>query len=97
MYAALLLVIPLSVAVLLVLLAVLSARLGAVLRRPPHYRWFFVGGVMVMAGTAFWVAFDGPGRPLLGLWAILPVGLITAGLLTGLLTAWLYWGWLPYE
>jgi hypothetical protein len=97
MLGAVLILIPVSVVVLIVLLAALSARLGAVLRRPPHYRWFFVAAGCIAAGAAFWIVFGGPYHRLVGVWAIFPIGLIAVGLLIGLLAAWSYWSWLLYE
>ena len=38
---------PASIVIVLVVLASLSRRLGAVTRRPPLYRWFFVGAALV--------------------------------------------------
>lgn len=88
---------------MLVILGLLSRRLGAVLKMPPAYRWAYAGAVLVCLAaladlirvaaiaeeSSFpqWVT--DPGF-LLGL-VYVPLSL---GLLAGLLVAWRYWRWL---
>jgi hypothetical protein len=98
----------LGVAYLLVVLGLLSSRLGAVLKMPPMYRWFYLGAALV--GLA-WLAYlarvslaADPSQtaslasPAAEAWLLLLYHLpLAAGLTIGLVVAWRYWAWLLNE
>ena len=92
-----------GVAAMLIILGLLSRRLGAVLKLPPAYRWAYAGAVLVSVAaladlvrvaaiaeeSSFpaWVTASGF---LLG-FVYLPLSM---GLLAGLVVVWRYWRWL---
>ena len=89
---------PLSIVIALLVLALLSQRLGAVTRQAPLYRLFFVSVVLI--GVALiWRVFD----------LVAPVFianlrnpvfydlLLIAGLIISVVIAWRYWSWLLSE
>ncbi len=88
---------PASFIVGLVVFALLSERLGAVTKRPPLYRWFFISIVLVSLGLAFRVTASGPSANLNDQSALIYDLLIVAGLLLAVIVAWSYWGWLLRE
>ncbi len=88
---------PVSIVVALVVLASLSRRLGAVTRRPPLYRWFFVGAALVALSIILrLVRLDSSGRLDTQAALFYDVPLVI-GLLIAVIVAWRYWGWLLYE
>ena len=97
MLALLALLSPASVIVALLVIAQLSQRLGAVTKRPPIYRWFYISIVMVVvailsrAGALLWpVALEATT-------ALLYDMLIMVALVISLVVAWRYWSWLLSE
>lgn len=88
--------------VMLVVLALISRRLGRVTRAAPHYIAFLVAAVFVAAGLtaraldaaygADPVAVHGNSGALL-LYAVLPA----LGLTLAVVAAWRYWSWLLAE
>lgn len=95
---------PLAVAVTLVVLGLLSQRLGAVTSMPPYYRWFYVSALLVSVAAFFELlyvlsvyvdsasAFSGEGFFLLTYGAPFAVGLTIS-----VVISWRYWGWLLSE
>jgi hypothetical protein len=88
---------PIAIIIALLVMASLSQRLGAVTRRTPLYRWFYISAVFVMGGL-IWrfltlVAPDifGHQNPLL---YDIP---LAVGLVIALVVAWRYWSWLLSE
>jgi hypothetical protein len=82
---------PASLALALVVMGLLSQRLGAVTKMPSHYRWFFVAaGWLGVAVAARLLALGDAGKTL----ALIYVLSVTLGSLIGVLTAWRYWSWL---
>jgi hypothetical protein len=90
---------PASIIVALIVLAALSQRLGAVTKRTPLYRWFFVSvvliGVSVMSRLVNVGASDAAGRDVLV--AILDDLSLAIGLSLAVIVAWRYWSWLLSE
>lgn len=88
---------PASIILALVVMASLSRRLGEVTRRPPLYRWFFVGAALVgLSMVLRLVKLDSSGQ--LGTQAALFYDVpLVGGLLISVIVAWRYWGWLLYE
>ncbi len=82
---------PASVAVTLVVIGLLSQRLGAVTRTPPYYRWCYVAAVLVGLSTLGRLVSVGYVDDRLTLLNNL---LFTLGVMLGLVVAWRYWSWL---
>lgn len=90
---------------MLVIFGMLSNRLGAVIKMPPHYRWFYVGAGLAalallayLAGVSLSAEAASPAlaraAAALLLWYHLPLAL---GLTLSLSVAWRYWSWLLRE
>jgi len=82
---------PASVAVALVILGLLSQRLGAVTKTPPYYRWFYVAAGLVVSGVVFRLLTLGNGSDGLEMACALTFAL---GATIGVAVAWKYWSWL---
>ena len=90
---------PLAIMLALVILALLSQRLGAVTKRPPLYRWLYASVVLV--GLSLIVRLLNLNTPetlgddysTLMLYDIL----LALGLGLAVLVAWRYWSWLLSE
>jgi hypothetical protein len=88
---------PVSIVLALVVLASLSRRLGEVTKRPPIYRWFWVGAALVSLSIVLRLfTLDSAGR-LSAQAALLYDVPLVMGLLVSVIVAWRYWGWLLYE
>lgn len=82
---------PLSVAIALVVLGLLSQRLGAVTKMPPHYRWFFVAtGFVVMSIVSRLLYVGYPDERIV----LVYTSTFAIGVTLGLIAAWRYWSWL---
>lgn len=85
---------PASIIVALVVLALLSERLGAVTKRAPIYRWFFVSvaliGISIVARLIAPDALDYRAALLYDI----P---LAVGLTLAVVIAWRYWSWLLSE
>jgi predicted tellurium resistance membrane protein TerC len=90
---------PVAIMIALVIMALLSQRLGAVTKRPPLYRWFYVSVALVGISMILRVvSLDVP--DLLEhdyATAILHDVLMAAGLSLALIVTWRYWSWLLHE
>ncbi|MCC7450480.1 MAG: hypothetical protein IT324_23885 [Anaerolineae bacterium] len=85
---------PASMIVALIVLALLSQRLGAVTKRAPIYRWFYVSVVLIavsIVGRLF--APDALDYRAALLYDV-PLAL---GLTLAVVIAWRYWSWLLSE
>lgn len=82
---------PASVAVTLVVIGLLSQRLGAVTRTPPYYRWCYVAAGLVGMSTLGRLVSVGYVDERLTLLNNL---LFALGVTLGLVIAWRYWSWL---
>lgn len=93
----------LSIMVAMVVLGILSRRLGAVTRSPRYYRGFFVAAGLM--GVSFLARLLNVGRGLEATiamghdpgWALLYVGLPSIAISLGVGVAWRYWSWLLAE
>jgi hypothetical protein len=94
---------PLSLAVALVVLGLLSRRLGKASHIRPRYTGFFVGaGLLVFSAAARfanllfgWIKPEQIPSSLV--WTVLYTGVPALGLTVGLIAAWRYWSWLLAE
>lgn len=90
---------PASMIVALIVIALLSQRLGEVTKRAPLYRWFFLSAALVSV-SVIWRIFgliipDMPMRDVdAELFYDLPLAL---GLVIAVVVAWRYWSWLLSE
>lgn len=86
---------PASIVIALVVIAQLSQRLGAVTKRPPIYRWFYVSVVLVaLSVVERLVALVIPNAFSTDLLYDLP---FATGLVIAVVIAWRYWSWLLSE
>jgi hypothetical protein len=85
----------------LVVLALLSQRLGAVTKRPPLYRWFFLSvaiiGVAIILRVIGLSVPDGPDIDFGNMITLLYDFALVIGLSLAVVIAWRYWGWLLSE
>ncbi|GAB1422269.1 hypothetical protein MASR2M15_24920 [Anaerolineales bacterium] len=91
---------PASIAFTLIILALLSRRLGSVTRAKPYYRIFYLAAFMIcMAVFVEFVYIISPDTlSTLRIFAILVEQLLFAIAITiSLVTAWYYWSWLLAE
>src|SRR5690349_5937550 len=90
---------PASIIIALIVLALLSQRLGAVTKRPPLYRWLFVSvalvGISVMSRLVGLGAADSLGRG--SVIVMLDDIALALGLTLAVVVAWRYWSWLLSE
>ena len=90
---------PASIIVALIVIALLSQRLGAVTKRAPLFRWFFVSAALVSIGI-IWRIFGLiiPNMPARDLDATFFYDIpLAAGLVIAVVVAWRYWSWLLSE
>lgn len=79
---------PLSLLLALLVIALLSQRLGMITKRTRYYRWFFVAiGLMLIALATQLETANGLVYSLL----------MAVALTIGAAIAWHYWGWLLHE
>lgn len=94
---------PLSIGLALIVLGLLSKRLGNATRAPQYYAGFFVGAGLLFLSVAAQAAnlvFDlARADELTGslLWVFLYNGLPALGVTVGVVFAWRYWSWLLAE
>lgn len=92
-----------SIAVGLVVLGLLSKRLGSVMRTPRYYVWFYVAAVLMAISIVARMLNIGHGAEAAshltqdGLMVALYVGLPAIANTIGVITAWRYWSWLLAE
>lgn len=83
---------PAAVGAGLVIVGLLSQRLGAVTKMPGYYRWFYVAAALVGASSVTRVlgASVGPDEGL----ALFCMATFALGVTIGVVVAWRYWSWL---
>jgi len=94
----------LSMSLALIVMGILSRRLGQVTRARPFYRGFYLAAAMVFAGVIFRVIHLINGVAEVAdlsqnttMWVLLTNGMPALGLTLGLVVAWRYWSWLLAE
>lgn len=94
---------PLSITVTLIVIGLLSRRLGRATRAAPHYLGFFVAALLVGGSTVARVVnlvfgLAGPDTLREDIrWVLLYHGLPAVGVTLGVVFAWRYWSWLLAE
>jgi hypothetical protein len=92
---------PSSISIMLVIMGLLSRKLGRVTSAAPHYIGFFIAAVLVGIGAVarFVALIAGTGAPSDDniLWLTLHSGIPTIGVTLGAIVAWRYWSWLLAE
>jgi|YNPBryBLVA2012_1023415.scaffolds.fasta_scaffold33156_2 hypothetical protein len=83
---------PAAVSVGLVIVGLLSQRLGAVTKMPAYYRWFYVAAVLVGASSVTRILGASTGLDE-GL-ALFCTATFALGVTIGVVVAWRYWSWL---
>lgn len=92
-----------GVGVALVILGILSRRLGKATQAEPHYLGFFLaaafcfGSALVQVINEFFLFVTPDVRAASLLWVSLYYGLPAVGVTIGLIFAWHYWSWLLAE
>lgn len=87
-------ILPMSIIIVIFVLAQLSKRQGKITRRPPLYRWFYVSAGLMMAAFIYrlWVQINfGNMVGEAAAFYDLPV---MVALLLAVVIAWQYWGWM---
>src|SRR5438874_10884024 len=88
---------PISLIVALVVIALLSHRLGSVTKRAPLYRWYFVSVALVgLSVIGKFIQISAPEDQKSSAVAVADIA-FTAGLSLAVVIAWRYWGWLLHE
>lgn len=94
---------PISICVALVVMALLSKRLGSVMRTPRYYLGFYVAAGLMAVSVLARLLNIGRGDALastLGhdpVSVVLYIGLPSISITVGLVIAWRYWSWLLAE
>ncbi len=99
LFALLSLIGPVAVVIALVILALLSQRLGAVTKRPPLYRWLYVSVVLVVSSVIVRLLTLSTPETLGSDFSTLMLYdiLLALGLGLAVIVAWRYWSWLLSE
>ncbi len=82
---------PISVCLALVIMGMLSQRLGSVIKMPAYYRWFFVAAGLTGVSAAARLLAVSEITDTLALVCTLTFAL---GVTLGVVVAWRYWSWL---
>ena len=85
---------PVSIIIVLVIMGLLSQRLGAVTTRPPLYRWFYVSAGLVGLSILMELLVILNADPELTPVYEVPM---VVGLMIAVIISWRYWGWLLSE
>lgn len=90
---------PISVSGLLLMLGLLSRKLGTVTKAKPYYLGFYVAAVVIMLSVLVrFVRLTGLVQlPEADWWGLLYNGLFALGVTLGVVFAWRYWSWLLAE
>ena len=89
---------PLSLVILLVVVGLLSKRLGEQTHAKPYYLGFYVAALLVLISAAARVlhlTLDAPDSDIR--WIVVEDGLPALALTIGVSLAWRYWSWLLAE
>lgn len=88
---------PFAIAVVLVVVGLLSQRLGAVTRTPPYYRWFFVAAGLAGVSVVLRLLLYGVRAEAQSVVALLYTATLALSVTLGVIVAWYYWRWLFSE
>ncbi|HEX2906867.1 MAG TPA: hypothetical protein VHO69_08410 [Phototrophicaceae bacterium] len=94
---------PISLVVALVVIGLLSKRLGRVLRTRQYYVGFFIAAGLMATSVFARILNLGRGAPVAAelnhdpAWVFLYMGLPAIALTLGIVVAWRYWSWLLAE
>lgn len=88
---------PLSIFVVLIVMALLSKRLGSVTRTRPYYLGFYLAAVLVGLSVLARLTDETPPSESGVTSVLVYVGLPALGLTIGVVAAWRYWSWLFAE
>ncbi|MBC8097985.1 MAG: hypothetical protein H7Y11_00955 [Armatimonadetes bacterium] len=89
---------PLSVCVALVVLGLLSRRLGVVTHARPYYVGFFGAALLILISVIVRFSYVFAQYSMMGsTWRVVYNGLFASGVTIGVITAWRYWSWLLAE
>lgn len=88
---------PLSLALIMIILALLSKKLGDVTQRPAIFRWYFVSTGLILVSTALRVTDTARLGTLDAEQALSYDMLLMMGLLLAVVVTWQYWWWLLGE
>ncbi|MBN2470443.1 MAG: hypothetical protein JXN59_06950 [Anaerolineae bacterium] len=80
-----------SVTVALIVLGLLSQRLGAVTKMQPHYRWFYVAAGLTFVSVISRLVYVGYQDERI---VLVYTSCFALGSTIGLAVAWRYWNWL---
>lgn len=83
---------PLSIGVSLVVVGLLSQRLGAVTKMHGHYRWFFVAAAFVGFSALIRLLQVNAGED--STLSLIYSATFALGITIGVVAAWYYWSWL---
>ncbi len=94
----------LSICLALIVMGILSRRLGKVTQARPYHRGFYIAAALVFAGVIFrmihlinGVAEVADLTQNTTIWILMTNGIPAIGLTLGLVVAWRYWSWLLAE
>lgn len=91
LFAVLSVVGPVAIGIALVVMGILSQRLGEVTRMPPYYRWYFVAAALAWIGAGLrMLALQLPSDAVAVSYSALEAVAVTIGAAA----AWRYWSWL---
>lgn len=104
---------PASISLMLLLMGILSQRLGRAIHARPYYLVFYLAAALVMVAVIVRLLNLGTGIPTPPIsdtlespeftapmavgWVVLYNGLLALGMTLGLVVAWHYWSWLLAE
>ncbi|MBC6937582.1 MAG: hypothetical protein DWB42_17350 [Chloroflexi bacterium] len=94
---------PVSLCIALVVIGLLSRRLGSVIRTPHYYLGFFLAAALLTISILARLLNLGRGPAVAAalnrdpVWVFLYTGLPLIAALMGAVTAWRYWSWLLAE
>ncbi len=94
---------PISFGIALVVIGLLSRRLGSVMRTPRYYLGFFLAAALIAISVLARLLNLGHGAAAAAqlnrdpLWVFLYMGLPAIAMMLGVVVAWRYWSWLLAE
>lgn len=91
---------PFSIAITLLIMGLISKRLGEQTKARPYYLGFYIAAILLeisIVAQLLDLAFDLPHAGADTLWVILDDGLPALAVTLGVISAWRYWSWLLAE
>lgn len=94
---------PVAITIALIVMGLLSKRLGSVTRMPRYYIGFFVAAGLMAVSVLARLLTTGHGQLFTmalnhdPIWVFLYIGLPAIALTLGIVVAWRYWSWLLAE